>query len=185
MKSRTAAKVVWFVLALLLAALLCGGAALMVSDALRQNVAAYLTQVSFGARVGILCGCVIFLVLMPVALVLPYTGKSAPDLTLKNEVTGQVSITAEALEKMVEMCVKNITGVHDVRVRVSTKNGQIAYRIQTRVSGSVSVPEVVEKMRARVTDYVSSRIGTAVCMVDVTVVGCVSDQTAAVAPRVR
>ena len=157
------------------------------SDPLRLSVAQFLQDAGFGVRVAGLVGCLIVVCLYAAFCLLPFTGKHAPDLKLKNDEEGMVSITASALEKMAELVAKNMTGVRDVRVRVSTKGDRICYQISVTVLQSAVIPEVIGKMRERVAQYVSDRVGMQVASVDVNVIGCAQDesQTAVVSPRVR
>lgn len=187
MKRRAARIVVLTVLLLMVTVLCVGAAALMISDDLRMAFVAGLQQISFLQRVAVLCACVLVGILLVAYLILPVTGRQAPDMLLKDETGGCVSITAAALEKMAELAARGVSGVRDVRVRVMTHDGQIAYKLCISVTQSAVVPEVVDKMQHRVTCYVSDRLGKQVSGVDVNVTGCVQDETstAVVTPRVK
>ena len=151
-------------------------AAVCISDAIRWQLAELLTQASFGMRVAGLVFCLFVACLYVVFCILPFMGKHAPDLKLKNDEEGSVSITASALEKLAELAAANISGVKDVRVRVVTKGDCICYHITATVLQSAVIPEVIGKMRERVTQYVSDRVGMQVKSVDVNVTGCVQDE---------
>jgi uncharacterized alkaline shock family protein YloU len=187
MKRRAARIVVLTVLLLVLTMLCACAAAVMISDGLRMEFIAALQQISFLQRVAVLVICVLFVALLAVYCILPITGKQAPDMLLKDEKGGSVSITAAALEKMAELAAKGVSGVRDVRVHVDTHDGQVSYNISVSVTHSAVVPDVVDKMQLRVMRYVSDRLGMQVSGVDVNVTGCVQDDTstAVVTPRVK
>ncbi len=162
-------------------------AALCISDPLRMQLADFLVEATFGIRVIGLVVCLLIACLYVAFCILPFTGKSAPDLKLKNDEEGTVSITASALEKLAEAAAKGIAGVKDVHVSVTTKGDSIAYDITATVLQSAVIPEVIGKMRERVAQYVSDRVGMQVKSVDVNVTSCVPDesQTAIVSKRVK
>lgn len=162
-------------------------AAVCISDPLRFQLADALINATFGMRVAGLVFCLLIVCLYAALCILPFTGKSAPDLKLKNDEEGTVSITASALEKLAEAAAKGISGVRDVRVHVSTKGDGICYFITATVLQTAVIPEVIGKMRERVSRYVSDRVGMQVKSVDVNVTACVADeaQTAIVTKRVK
>lgn len=161
-------------------------AAVCVSDSIRQIVVEYIAGAGFGLRVAGLVFCLVIVCLYAAFLLIPFTGKDEPDLTLKNDEEGNVSITASALEKMAELAAGNISGVRDVHVHVSTKGDNICYRITATVVQSAVIPEVIGKMRERVAQYVSDRVGMQVKSVDVNVTACVKDDSqTAVVSRVK
>jgi len=163
-------------------------AAVCISDPLRMQLADFLLNgATFGVRVAGLVFCLFIACLYLAFCILPFTGKTAPDLKLKNDEEGTVSIAATALEKLAEVAAKGIGGVKDVRVKVTTKGDSIAYNITATVLQTAVIPEVIGKMRERVAQYVSDRVGMQVKSVDVNVTSCVPDesQTAVVSKRVK
>lgn len=98
----------------------------------------------------------------------------------KETALGSVRISLRAVESLVLRAASQVKGVRDVQPSVRPVDGGLTVLLDATVMPDVSIPDVVEELQMRVSEYVQSSVGMAVIGVKVNVRGLSIDGKARV-----
>ncbi len=72
---------------------------------------------------------------------------------------GDIHISLNAVENLVEKAARHVRGVRGVKVRASHSSGGLKLRLRAVISPESNVPSVTAEIQQRVTEYVKNTVG--------------------------
>ncbi|HWR09962.1 alkaline shock response membrane anchor protein AmaP [Sporomusa sp.] len=115
-----------------------------------------------------LVGAVFFLVSIRLLLAGLRSRKAKDTIVHHNEI-GDVHISLDAVENLVEKMVRHIRGVRGIKVKVALATQGITVKIKAVVSPESHVPTVAGEIQKRVHEYIKNTVGIDLADVQVTV----------------
>lgn len=85
--------------------------------------------------------------------------KTSNDTIIHHTDMGDVHITVDAVENLVEKTARNTRGVRGAKVKVTCCDGGVKVRIKAVISPESSVPAVGTEIQKRVHEYIKNTVG--------------------------
>lgn len=112
----------------------------------------------YGQWEAALIGAVFFLVSIRLLLAGLRTQRGR-DAIVHHSDFGDVYITIDAVENLVEKTARHVRGVRNVKIKVECRDNQLHVRVKAVISPDCNVPEVSKEIQKRVHDHIKNTVG--------------------------